>query len=192
MLVLVLVLAAGCGGFKAVATTDGGANDTQAARDVESADAPGNARDADAREPRDGSIDAPDTSKDDGAPADRGSEAAPDGPAQDQAVDAKGSTGSFGARCKNYGDPCPDGETYCVAFPGDTAGFCTRPCSPTGSLCTGAPAGTVATCTWEIPTSSGGKMWFCLFVCKLGAATHPCPAWPPLGSYCSSDICHPN
>jgi hypothetical protein len=88
--------------------------------------------------------------------------------------------GAFGTVCGGgTGIVCFTGLT-CVTFTSGAKGFCTKTCTGSGSICTGAPVGT-AECSL---TGSSGQQ-YCGFVCFPGVC--------PTGLTCdySAELCKP-
>ena len=88
--------------------------------------------------------------------------------------------GAFGTVCGGTtGIVCFTGLT-CVTFTTGTKGFCSKTCTGSGSICTGAPVGT-AEC---LLTGSSGQL-YCGFVCFPGTC--------PTGLTCdySAELCKP-
>jgi hypothetical protein len=101
------------------------------------------------------------------------------------------SSPSIGQICTDFGKLCPDGKTYCIAFPFDTRGYCSKLCLSTGDICTGMPPGTIALCNMQAQAPGGGPALLCGFKCKHAGKSYSCPPWP-YGSTCDgSDMCHP-
>lgn len=117
--------------------------------------------------------DAGSSTPDAGAAADSGT--APDVGASDVGVTPDSTVyldgfvpGAFGSKCATSGQ-CTSPMTCLHAT--SSGGFCTKSCSTLGQACSGAPAGTGAFCLWV----SGPSAYHCLFLCKSGSTTWPCP-----------------
>ena len=80
--------------------------------------------------------------------------------------------GAFGNPCNDTTKKCGTG-LICVTFATNpNLGYCTKECYSTGSICTGAPTGTYAECSFQVTTPTGTKK-ICGFVCSY---SQPCPS----------------
>lgn len=109
--------------------------------------------------------------------------AMPDKAAPDKAMPDLVPPAKFGAHCMSKAGCDPNQICLAVVPPGPS-GYCTKKCSPSGSVCPGAPAGMRAKCTWP----GGPSIYYCVFVCKDGPLAFSCP---PKHKCSSSGSCTP-
>ena len=90
--------------------------------------------------------------------------------------------GDFGGLCDTH-TKCAS-SLLCVLFSASTTGYCTKTCTNLQGPCSGAPSGTVASCSLQLQTPSGLK-----YICGFDCGSAKCPT----GMTCetSSAICKP-
>lgn len=94
----------------------------------------------------------------------------PDQAVPDQAVPDQKPASKFGTHCTSKAG-CAANQICLAVVPPGPSGYCTQKCSPSGSVCPGAPAGMLARCSWP----GGPSIYYCVFRCQDGATTYPCP-----------------
>ncbi len=88
----------------------------------------------------------------------------------------------FGTYCTNKSQ-CSTGQICLAVVPPGPGGYCTKKCTKQASICTGAPAGMRARCTWQ----GGPGIYYCAFICKDGPFSFACPP----NHKCNGSSCTP-
>lgn len=90
--------------------------------------------------------------------------------ADDTKSDEGPSTAGFGERCDET-TSCSIDTPLCVAFPGDSAGYCTTTCR-VKEPCEGGPPGTISYC---LVGQVDAAKWMCGFFCEFEGKSYECP-----------------